>query len=69
MEGFDPKNNAQDRRMLFEVTGMRLFRDEFQQEDSSDSDEEFNFEELLPSDYAMMDRFNEDDDDDPDNAT
>ena len=69
MEGFDPKNNAQDRRMLFEVTGMRLFRDEFQQEDSSDSDEEFNFEELLPSDYAMMDRFNDDDDDGPDNAT
>ena len=34
MEGFDPDNNEQDRRMLYEVTGMRLNRDEFLDEDS-----------------------------------
>ena len=52
--------------MLFEVTGMRLIRDEFQDEDGSDSDG-VEVEELLPSDFAMMDRFF--DEDDPDDAT
>ena len=29
LEGFDPVNNVVDRRLLFEVTGMRLHSDEF----------------------------------------
>ena len=65
-DGFDPQNNEKDRRMLFEVTGMRLLRDEFQGEDGSDSDG-VEVEELLPSDFAMMDRFF--DEDEPDDAT
>ena len=43
--------------MLYEVTGMRLRPDEFQDEDSSDSCED---EELLPSDFVFMERFYED---------
>ena len=37
LEGFDPINNQLDRRMLFEVTGMRLHSDEFNDNSSSDS--------------------------------
>ena len=55
LSGIDLQNNEQDRRMLFEVTGMRIFRDEFLEEDSSENDEEQ--EELHPSDFVMMDRF------------
>ena len=36
--GFDPENNKQDRRILFEVTGMRIALDEFRAEESSASD-------------------------------
>ena len=43
--------------MLFEVTGMRLCRDEFRQNGSSeDSDFDDDREEILPLDYALMDR-------------
>ena len=39
--GFDPLNNAQDRLILYEVTGMRTNLDEFQDDASStDSDED-----------------------------
>ena len=55
LNGFDPGQNEHDRRMLFEVTGMRLFRDEFQDEDSSDLEGDEGYEELLPSfDDAAM---------------
>ena len=39
IDGFDPENDFQDRRILYEVTGLRLKRDEFVDEDSSDSDQ------------------------------
>ena len=29
MVGFDPENNEQDRRILYEVMGMRIYRGEF----------------------------------------
>ena len=29
VEGFDPENCEQDRRILYEVLGMRIYRDEF----------------------------------------
>jgi len=29
LNGFDPENNVQDRRILYEVTGMRIFGQEF----------------------------------------
>ena len=38
LTGFNLRNNKQDRRMLFEVTGMRIVRDEFLEECSSDSE-------------------------------
>ena len=39
LDGFDPHNNAQDRRILFEVTGMRTNLEEFREGESSDSDD------------------------------
>ena len=39
LNGFDPKNNAQDRRILYEVTGMRLDLHEFRDQYSSESEE------------------------------
>jgi len=38
LEGFDPENDKMDRRILYEVTGLSLIKDEFLDEDSSDSD-------------------------------
>ena len=61
LEGFDPINNDVDRRMLYEVTGMRLRSNEFKDDSSSDS--AANDDELLPIDYAFMERFNDIDDD------
>ena len=63
LEGFDPVNNVVDRRLLFEVTGMRLHSDEFQDGESSESDQG---DELLPIDYAFMERFDNQEDDDDD---
>ena len=40
LDGFDPENNEQDRRILYEVMGMRLYRDEFKDRSSSDSGED-----------------------------
>ena len=40
MLGFDPENNEQDRRILYEVMGMRIYRDEFCENGSSDDDSE-----------------------------
>ena len=43
MDGFEPigdtDSNQLDRRLLYEVTGLRLFEDEFKGEDSSGSDD------------------------------
>ena len=36
MEGFDPRQSSQDRRLLFEVCKLRLDQDDFR--DSSDED-------------------------------
>ena len=36
LDGFDPLENDQDRRILYEVTGLRLFENEFRDFDSSD---------------------------------
>ena len=38
LKDFDPEKNKQDRRILFEVTGMRIALDEFRDEESSASD-------------------------------
>ena len=42
LDGFEPfgdsASNELDRRLLFEVTGLELFENEFKGEDSSDSD-------------------------------
>ena len=60
LEGFDPINNPMDRRMLFEVTGIRLYKDEFKDQDSSssansdDEQTEGSRQRLLDIDYAMM---------------
>ena len=53
IEGFDVVNDAHDRRILFEVNGMRIYRDEFNDEDSSDSQGE-DKEPFLLIDYAFM---------------
>ena len=63
LEGFDPINNEMDRLMLFEVTGMRLRNNEFQDDSSSDSENNTASEELLPIDYAFMERFSDEEDD------
>ena len=62
MEGFDPVNSKADRRILYEVTGMRLYRDEFRGEGSTDSDQD-DTEEALPIDYAFMYQHNAEDED------
>lgn len=59
LEGFDPSQDAIDRRILFEVTGIRLYKDEFNESSSEDSDEgnsdiSHTQEVLLDIDYAMM---------------
>ena len=49
--------------MLYEVTGMRLFRREFFGESSSsDSENDEAPEELQPIEYAFMERFDEEED-------
>ena len=63
LEGFDPIENEIDRRLLFEVTGMRLRNNEFHGESSSDSQKDEDSEELLPIDYAFMERFDDEEDD------
>ena len=37
---FDPASNEQDRRILYEVTGLRLYSDEFIDSESTDSQDE-----------------------------
>ena len=39
-EGFKPESDAKDRRILYEVTGLSLKRDEFIEDESSDSCED-----------------------------
>ena len=38
LDGFDPEASEKDRLILYEVSGLRLYLDEFQDSDSSDSD-------------------------------
>jgi len=38
LDGFDPVASDKDRRILFEVTAQRLYKDEFLDDDSSDDD-------------------------------
>ena len=45
LEGFDPENDKMDRRILYEVTGLALIKDEFLDDDSSDSDKELPLED------------------------
>ena len=45
--GFDPERSEQDRRILYEVTGMRLYSEEFQEKDSTSSEEENEEEETV----------------------
>ena len=60
LSDFDPESDLTDRRLLFEVTGIRLYKDEFNDHDSSSSvssDEERDQghnQQLLDIDYAMM---------------
>ena len=60
LSGFDPVSDQMDRRVLFEVTGIRLYKDEFKDQESSssaNSDDENDWgtkEQLLDIDYAMM---------------
>jgi len=66
LDGFDPKNDENDRRILFEVTGMRLFNEEFRDDSTSSSNgddgessqgsESLRHSDtaLLPIDYAFM---------------
>jgi len=63
LDGFDPINNEVDRRMLFEVTGMRLRNSEFQDDSSSDSAANDDDDEVLLIDYAFMERFDDIEDD------
>ena len=37
---FDPENEKWDRRLLFEVTGVRIDEQEFRESDTSDDDKE-----------------------------
>ena len=39
LQDFDPDNQVVDRRIFYEITGMRIFADEFSDEDSDSSDE------------------------------
>lgn len=40
LDGFDPHNNAQDRLILYEVTGMRTSLKELRYGESSESEED-----------------------------
>ena len=59
-EGFDPVNDPIDRRMLYEVTGIRLYKDEFNDHDSSssansdDERDQGSKQQLLDIEYEMM---------------
>ena len=60
LTGFDPVSDQMDRRVLFEVTGIRLYKDEFKDQGSSSSAEsddepdQGSQQQLLDIDYAMM---------------
>ena len=54
LEGYEPfgdtTSNKVDRRLLFEVTGLQLFENEFKDDTSSESDSD---SEQLPSDRQV----------------
>ena len=65
LNGFDPVSDLTDRRLLYEVTGIRLYKDEFNDYDSSgsaSSDEEReggHNQQLLDIDYAIMAQYHD----------
>ena len=69
MDGFDPGNDEWDRRMLFEVTGMRLFKEEFHDQDSSESlEDDENQSSIQTIDSDSNESSVEDDDKDKDDS-
>lgn len=60
LSGFDPVSDQMDRRVLFEITGIRLYKDEFKDQEissSANTDDENDYgsqQQLLDIDYAMM---------------
>ena len=59
LTGFDPRDDERDRRILYEVLGMRLYRDEFMDGSSSDEDDIDNglleIEKSLNYDFSSFD--------------
>jgi len=53
LDGFNPEDDPIDRRLLFEVTGLRLFAEEFQETGSSDLEED---EEDIAPDWTDPDQ-------------
>ena len=53
LDGFDPQNSESDRRIIYETLGMRLDRNEFRDDDSSDSQGE-DQKHLWHPDYAWI---------------
>ena len=64
LSGFDPENDAFDRRIFFEVTGKSIIPDEFIQDNSSGGGSaEWEDEQLDPFDWLMTKQEGDDDDD------
>ena len=38
LDGFDPEGDVMDRRLLYEVTGLRMYKNEFRDEGSSEGE-------------------------------
>ena len=56
LSGFDPALNEADRRILFELTGLRIYQDEFKDHDTSSSEDEQDEESgaVSTSNYADL---------------
>ena len=55
LKGFDPENDQMDRRILFEVTGLTLNKDEFLGEDSSGSEGDLLADDVTDADPLWLD--------------
>ena len=61
LDGFDPENDAFDRRIFFEVTGQSLIPDEFLRDDSSGGSAELDDGQLEdPIDWLLAKKVEED---------
>ena len=58
LNGFDPENDAFDRRIFFEVTGQSLNPDEFLRDDSSEASVELDDGD--PLDWLLAKKVEED---------